>query len=156
MDSSISPEQFEQLLPLACAWAAEQERHILATGEVLSESQLCDARLVGIAHPERVRLLHVPEISPPAHPALSQAAEAALLISPLTGGLTLRYGIFIRSDCRGNRPLVVHELCHTLQYERMGGFEAFLRQYLSECLTIGYPEAPMEQEAIERTARICD
>ena len=71
---------------------------------------------------------------------LRQAAEATQLISPLTGGLTLRYGIFIRADCRGHRALVVHELGHTLQYERLGGFDAFLRQYLSECITIGYPE----------------
>lgn len=155
MNPPISPEQFELLLPLACEWAAEQERHILAAGEALSEAQLHDARLVGISHPDRVRLLYVPEILPPAHPMLRQAAEATHLISPLTGGLTLRYGIFMRSDCRGHRPLVVHELGHTLQYERMGGFEPFLRRYLSECLTIGYPEAPMEQEVIERTARIC-
>jgi hypothetical protein len=155
MNSPIGPEQFELLLPLAYEWAAEQEQHILANGEALSEAQLHDARRVGVSHPERVRLLYVPEILPPAHPMLRQAAEATHLISPLTGGLTLRYGIFVRSDCRGNRPLIVHELGHTLQYERMGGFDAFLRQYLFECLTIGYPEAPMEQEVIERTARIC-
>ena len=51
--------------------------------------------------------------------------------------------------------MVIHELGHTAQYERLGGFEPFLRRYLFECLTIGYPEAPMEQEVIELTARIC-
>lgn len=155
MNVPISAEQFELLLPLACEWAAKQEQHIRAAGKALSEAQLFDARLVGVSHPERVRLLYVPEILPPVHPMLRQAAAATHLISPLTGGLTLRYGIFIRSDCRGHRSLLVHELGHTLQYERMGGFEAFLRQYLSECLTIGYPEAPMEQEVVNRTARIC-
>ncbi len=155
MNSPITPEQFEVLLPLACQWAAEQEKHILASGEPLSAAQLSDARLVGVAHPDRVRLLRVPEILPPAHPMLRQAAQATHLISPSTGGLTLRYGIFIRSDCRGDRRLVVHELCHTVQYERMGSFQVFLRQYLFECLTIGYPQAPMEQEVLDRTARIC-
>jgi hypothetical protein len=29
-----------------------------------------------------------------------------------------------------------------------------LRQYLNECVTIGYPAAPMEQEAITTTARM--
>jgi hypothetical protein len=67
----------------------------------------------------------------------------------------LRYGIFIRSDCRGNRALVVHELAHTAQYERLGGFEPFLRQYLFECLTIGYPEAPIEQDAVAIATRVC-
>lgn len=30
----------------------------------------------------------------------------------------------------------------------MGGIEPFLAQYLKECLEIGYPAAPMEQEAV--------
>ena len=85
----------------------------------------------------------------------AQLADTTQLISALTGGLTLRYGIFIRSDCRFNRAMVVHELGHTAQYERLRGFESFLRQYLSQCLTIGYPEAPMEQEVISLAARIC-
>ena len=51
--------------------------------------------------------------------------------------------------------MVVHELVHTFQYERLGSVEAFLAQYLQECLTIGYPAAPLEQEAILTTARVC-
>ena len=128
---------------------------ILAAGEPLSHAQLVDARRAGVAEPERVRLLYVQEIPMPQHPALRAAAKQTQLISPLTGGLTLRYGIFIRSDCRFHREMVVHEFGHTAQYERFGGFEPFLRQYLFECLTVGYPEAPMEQEVIRLTARIC-
>src|SRR5712691_4335072 len=155
VQSSITPEQFETLLPLACDWAAAQEQRILAQGELLSDAELSDAHRVGVAAPERVRLLYVPEIPIPEHPALRAAAEETQLISPLTGGLTLRYGIFIRSDCKFHRAMVVHELGHTVQYERLGGLEPFLRKYLLECLTIGYPEAPMEQEVIALTARIC-
>jgi hypothetical protein len=77
------------------------------------------------------------------------------LITQFTGGLTLRYGIFIRSDCRSDRTILVHELAHTTQYERLGGFEPFLRQYLSECLSVGYPAAPMEQAVIAIAERIC-
>ena len=90
----------------------------------------------------------------PEHPLLREAASATQLISPNTRGLTLRYGIFIRADRVGDRRLVFHELVHTLQYERLGGFQGFLRQYLNECVTIGYPAAPMEQEAITTTARM--
>ena len=114
-----------------------------------------DAQRVGVARPERVRILYVREIPIPQHPALRAAAEQTQLISPLTGGLTLRYGILIRADCAHSRAMVVHELGHTAQYERLGGFEPFLRQYLFECITIGYPEAPMEQEVVSLTARIC-
>ena len=143
------------LLPLACEWAVLQEQHILATGEALSEGMLTTASLLGVTAPERVRLLYVPEIPIPDDPALRSATLETQFLSPHTRGLTLRYGIFIRSDCRSDRTMVIHELGHTAQYERLGGFEPFLRRYLFECLTIGYPEAPMEQEVIELTARIC-
>jgi hypothetical protein len=151
----ITPEEFEILLPLACEWAAAQELCILSGGQPLSSPQLADARLVGVAELHRVRLLYVPQIPTPEHPALRAAAEATQLISPLTTGLTLRYGIFIRSDCRFHRGTVVHELAHTAQYERFGGIEPFLRSYLWECITLGYPKAPMEQEVISLTSQIC-
>jgi hypothetical protein len=151
----LTQEQFETLLPLASAWAEEQEKIILHDGIPLTQDQADDARKIGLAHPEKVRLLRVQQIPIPKHPVLRAAADATHLISPLTAGLTLRYGIFIRSDCWGNRQLVFHELVHTLQYERFGGFRQFLEQYLHECITIGYPAAPMEQEAVNLTEKLC-
>src|SRR5206468_274517 len=125
--SIITPQQFEMLLPIACVWAVEQERVILQSGVALTASQLADARRVGVAEPDRIRLFRVVQIPSPTHPALAVAASATGLISPLTTGLTLRYGIFIRADCWGERPLIVHECVHTMQYGRLGGFESFLR-----------------------------
>jgi hypothetical protein len=55
---------------------------------------LGDARLVGVAAPERVRLLYVPKIPIPDDPALRAAVQETQFLSPLTRGLTLRYGIF--------------------------------------------------------------
>ena len=150
----ITQEQFRLLLSLACVWAEDQERIILREGVPLSVAQIADAAKIGVAHPEKVRLLSVARVPIPEHPTLRTAADATQLISPLTGGLTLRYGIFIRADCWGNRLLVFHELVHTLQYERLGGFQQFLQQYLYECITIGYPAAPMEQEAVTTTAML--
>jgi hypothetical protein len=154
MNSAITPHQLEVLLPLACDWAVAQEQRILATGEPLTDEQALDARRIGVAHPERVRTLHVSGVPVPEHALLRAAAQATGLISPLTGGMALRYGIFIREDCRGDRALLLHELAHTMQYERLGGFESFLRQYLTECVSVGYPAAPLEQEAIAVAARI--
>jgi hypothetical protein len=140
---------------LAVAWAEEQEKSILRNGVPLSHSQINDSKLIPVAHPELVRLLRVEQIPMPQHPELRAAAKAVNLISPNTAGLTIRYGIFIRSDCWGQRQLTVHELAHTAQYERFGDLANFLKQYLYECVTIGYPAAPMEQEAIEVQKRIC-
>ena len=153
--SIITPQQFEALLPLAVTWAEEHERTILQSGVTLTESQLADARQIGVRFPERVRLLRVPQIPTPSSPALAAAAADTGLISPSTGGMTLRYGIFIRTDCWEQRLLVSHELVHVTQYERLGGFDSFLRPYLWECLTQGYPHGPMEQEAVTKSGRLC-
>ncbi|MCD6051663.1 MAG: hypothetical protein K0Q55_3072 [Verrucomicrobia bacterium] len=143
----IAPVMFKMLLPLACTWAEEQETMILRDGVPLTAKLLADARAIGVKQPERVRLRVVEEVPMPTNPLLKSAAEETGLLSPLTAGLTLRYGIFIRADCWGDRRLVAHELVHTMQYERMGGFAPFLEQYLQECLTLGYPNGELEQEA---------
>jgi hypothetical protein len=149
----ISQAVVKMVLPMACAWAEKQEPIILRDGVALTASQIADARQIGVAHPERVRLRVVEQIPLPLHPMLRDAAEVSGLISPRTVGLALRYGIFIRSESWGERRLVVHELAHTAQYERLGGFQRFLEQYLYECITPpGYPFGPLEREAkrIER------
>jgi hypothetical protein len=151
----MTPQQFETLLPFAKTWAEGQERIILDSGVPLTESQVADARKVGVVNPERVRLLRVPKIPVPADSGLAAAAAEIRLISPATEGLTVGYGIFIRDDCWLDRRLVVHELVHTLQHERLGGLPEFLRAYLWECITVGYPNGPMEQEAITTAQRLC-
>ncbi len=44
----ITPEQFQVLLPLACAWAEEQERIILRDGVPLTSAQIGDGKRIGI------------------------------------------------------------------------------------------------------------
>ena len=151
----INLEQFALLLPIACKWAEEREQIILRDGVALSDFQLVDARSGGVVNADRIRLMVVNQIPMPDQPDLYAAAIATQLITPRTCGLTLRYGIYIRADCRNNRQLIIHELVHTAQYERLGGFLPFLQRYLYECITIGYPAAPMEQEAIITAARMC-
>ena len=102
----ITIQEFESLLPLACAWAGEQEAAIVAKGVPLTADQIADAKRVGVAHPERARLLAIDEVPSPNSPALRRAAEITGLISPMTADLTLRYGIFIRADCWGQRRRV--------------------------------------------------
>jgi hypothetical protein len=143
----ITPAVLKMLLPLASKWAEEQEAIILRDGVPLSAPLIDAARRIGIKEPARVRLRVVEQIPMPEESVLRAAAEQTGLISPFTVGLTLRYGIYIRADHWGERRLVIHELAHTAQYERLGGFDEFLAAYLEECLTNGYPDGPLEQEA---------
>lgn len=155
MDRQSLVAQFETLLPLAAEWAAEQEQRILRNGVPLSENEIIDARIAGVREPGRVRLLKVDPIPSPSHPMLKAACDATNFVPAGPRGLTLRYGIFVRSDCWRDRALIAHELVHTAQYERLGGILPFLREYLLECATIGYSEAPMEQEALATGVRAC-
>lgn len=142
------------ILPVATRWAEREERRILLHGIPLREPNLSDAFLMGVAHPEKIRLLKVHCVPSPGNPLLKWAGECTGLISPGTAGMALRYGIFIRSDCWNNRHIIAHECAHTAQYERFGGFRSFLQQYIRECLQVGYPAAPLEQEAILKAAEI--
>jgi len=148
-------DQLELVLPLAVEWASEQEERILLEGEPLAGSELADASAAGVRHPKRVRVLPVETIPSPSHPILRAASAQIELLPSAPCGLTLQYGIFVRANCRQDRRLLVHELVHTAQYERLGGILRFLREYLFECATLGYGQAPLEREATEIATRIC-
>lgn len=144
----ITPQQFLELFPLAVAWAEQQENYILQNGILLTPFQVADARLIPVVNPEKVKLLRVNQIPLPSEASLRTAAQMTGLITTNTIGLTLRYGVFIRQDFWNNRKTIIHELVHVAQYERLEGIGQFLQKYLQECITIGYPQGPMEQEAI--------
>ena len=143
------------ILPIATAWVKRQQELILSAGVPLNEEQLADAAAAGVAQPERVRLLRVKAVPSLRTRSLRELAFKLGLLSPHTAGLTAGYGIFIRQDLWGNRALLVHELAHTAQYERLGGVKPFLRDYLHECLTDGYPFGPLETEAAAAARQIC-
>jgi hypothetical protein len=140
---------FRLSLPVASQWAKRQESRILKAGVPLAATSLRDAERMGVRFPDRVRVRAVDQV-PEMNPMLRIIARKVGLCSPLTRGMSLRYGIFIHTNCQGERALIVHELAHTLQYERLGGIRPFLKLYLYECLvTPGYPFGPLEQEAIQ-------
>lgn len=143
------------ILPVACFWAERQEHAILRDGVGLTPQLLADAKRLGVACPERIRLLAVEKVPPlPLSPWLRKMGEKCGLISRFTAGMSLRYGIFVRSDWWGHRRLIIHELAHTAQYERLGGFRGFLEAYLAECVSPGYPFGALEQEAERRVEEL--
>ena len=90
------------------------------------------------------------EIPPRLHPLLRFFGAKLGLTFSGTIGMALGYGIFIRAEYAGDRALLLHELAHVAQYERLG-LRRFLRQYLHECLTEGYPLGALEAEARDIT-----
>ena len=140
------------VVPLIARWVSLQEKMILEAGQPLDPSELENARQMGVQCPEKIRILLVDEISGPTSFLLKMAADVLNFYGPGLEGITYRYGILIRRDRYPNLHLIAHECVHTAQYERLGGLGPFLKSYLYECLVIGYPGGPLEQEAINRSA----
>lgn len=147
----FSLEQLRQILPPAIVWAKDYEKWVEQNGQGLQPEELTIARRAGVANPERIRVAVVPRIPRPDDGILAAANDEIGLITDRTGGLTLNYGILIREDCSSDLALFFHEFVHVAQYERLGGFEGFLPQYLEQCATVGYQNAPLEREAVETT-----
>lgn len=143
------------ILPVACLWVWQQERSILRAGRPLTPDQLADARRAGVLYPERVRVRICDEIPAGVPPLLMSVGRRLGLVSTSTIGMSLRYGIILRADACTSRRTLVHELAHTAQYERFGGLRLFLRQYLHECLALGYLNSPLEDEAQCVSRTIC-
>jgi hypothetical protein len=133
-------------VPIACWWAAYHETRIVRRGVGLSASQLETAGRIGIIRADKVRLLSVPVI-PPTNRLLRGLGMRLGFVSGATIGMTLRYGIYIQEDHWGDRRLLIHELAHVAQYERLGGFCGFMGPYLRECIDPGYPFGELEVEA---------
>jgi hypothetical protein len=134
------------LVPKAIAWAHEQSRLILQSGVPLTEKQTALAMQMGVAKPELVRIQFVSELPMPEDPLLRQITDTTGVIGPHMAGLTLGYGIYVvekHADVR----LISHELRHVQQYESLGGIEAFMPVYLAQIASVGYYDAPLEQEA---------
>jgi len=86
---------------------------------------------------------------------LAAAAASIHFLTAAPRGLTLEYGIFVRADHWRDRALIAHELVHTAQFQRLGGILPFLQTYIFQCATVGYPNAPLELEAVATAARVC-
>lgn len=139
------------LAPPTAAWVRRQERRGLATGVPLTARERSDARTLGVRDPDRVRVVRVTTAMPvPNGPGVRRLARWAGVLVPEAAGLCLGHAVFVRAPFWGRRALVAHELAHVAQYERLGGARAFLRRYFEECLTVGYPAAPLEREAAEK------
>lgn len=132
------------IAPAVARWAHDQERRILAEGIPLNEESLAVATDLHIAGPDEIRVLVAEPIPLPVPRALLKLA--GMLGFPVfePAGMALGRGIYLlHHDSR----ILRHELVHVAQYQRLGGIEPFMRRYLTECLTAGYLDAPLEVEA---------
>ncbi len=119
---------------------------ILLTWHALDPIQIARAQQVGVAHPERIRLLLVDALPLPEDSELRAAAIETDLFSERIEGMTLGYGILLIRRCVRPR-LVSHECRHVYQVEQAGSLANFLPVYLRQIADEGYDDAPLERDA---------
>ena len=140
-----------QLMPKAIEWAKEQEAFICEKGRSLNEAEIQFAEKVGVSSPEKIRMLVVDIIPAPDEPMLEYLCEYTGMLGPDTIGLTLFYGIFVKTGHEEDQRLLAHECRHVAQYEQHESIAAFLGEYLTQILEYGYEAAPLEVDAREKT-----
>lgn len=147
----MSPVMLWIGVPLATRWVLQQQKLIGALGVALNEEQKKDALLAGVKHPELVRIRVMKRVPLP----LPTPWVLKSWLPDDVAGMALGYGIHLHHYWANSREVLVHELVHVGQYERLGGVRPFLREYLKECLIMGYPHGPLEREAIRKQREIC-
>lgn len=127
-------------------WAENESAQIIRLGQPLNEAQIAIARKVGVAQPNKIRIMEVDSLPFPEDSELRHLAQTNGLLSPNMAGLTLGYGIYIRQGQSSNR-LLSHEFRHVYQYEQTGSLSAFIPIYLHQLYSVGYADAPFEIDA---------
>lgn len=131
--------------PLVAAWARLHEARILRLGAPLGAAGQAVARSVGVARPDRIRVLRVRRVPVPFARLLAALARRAGLPGPDVDGMTLGHGIYLRGT--HDTRLLAHECRHVAQAEAAGSTSAFIAAYLREVARHGYHAAPMEVDA---------
>lgn len=139
-------------LPLGTRWVRKQEAAILREGRPLQEWERLWAQNVGVRRPEEVRILPVPRVPTPGQTLTGLFHRVFGVLSEGPTGMAVNYGIYLEASQATNPSLLVHELTHVAQFERLGGVEEFLREYLTQCVRDGYWDSDLEQEAREAAA----
>lgn len=114
-------------------------------GRPLDTGELFAAEMVGVKHPEKVRVAMVDAM--PQVPDTLKELASEFLNPEHAIGLTLGHVILIRKDAY-SRKLMQHELRHVQQVEQHGGAHEFMTQYVMEVVKHGYENAPLERDAV--------
>ena len=122
----IDKEKFEALLPFALEWAKTQEKFVLEHGASLNPQLMADARLAGVKDCDRVRILVVDRIPVPELGELAEVARKTRILTEETRCTGFGHAIIVRADAWGDREILLHNLVHIAQCERVGGLEQWV------------------------------
>lgn len=142
-------EKVDRFFPAALSWFSETEAALHPLGRTLTDRERAKATELGVRRPEDVRILVLKKFPVPSDPELKKEAQHFGLGSFFEGGRTMGHVIMLKPRLAENWPVIVHELVHVSQFDKVGR-EAFLRRYITEYEMLGYARAPMELEAFAK------
>ena len=139
---------------LVSFWTKAKERHVFQHGRTLNPLEKEYAQKLKISQIDKIRILEVEKINHPFSLLFSLFAQFARAVISSPIGLTLGYSILIEKRYALRLDLIVHELVHVSQYEKMGGHQSFLKEYIYQCVSRGYLNSALEMEAEELSLSI--
>jgi len=146
-------EKIDRFFPAVLDWFNLTEADLRPFGRPLSVREQETARKLGVEYPEDVRVLVVQKLPIPSDPELKREAERYGLGSFFEMGRTMGHVILLKPRVADNASVLVHELVHVSQFDRLGR-NAFLRRYIVEMEMMGYARAPMELEAFAKQKEV--
>ncbi|MBT2335261.1 hypothetical protein J7E49_15250 [Variovorax paradoxus] len=138
-----------QLLPKVEAWYSEVEIQLAPFGRPLTAEEARTAIELGVAEPEKVRVVVLDEFPMPKDEQLLGEAKKHGLGNWSEGGRSNGRVVLLKPRVAQSPAVLRHELVHLAQQDRMGR-TAFLRRYLIELEMMGYARSPLELEAYAR------
>ncbi|MBI3896924.1 MAG: hypothetical protein HY308_01350 [Gammaproteobacteria bacterium] len=141
--------KIDRFLPPALNWYNQIEAQLLPQGRPLSAAEVDSARQLGVAHPEKVRVVVLDTFPMPEDPELRANAERYGMGNHSENGRAIGYAIMLKPQYKDEPTLLRHELVHVGQHDRLGR-TAFIRRYLVEMEMMGYARSPLELEAYEK------
>lgn len=138
-----------QLIGQYIDWAAVIDKSGQQQGIALSAAQQVIARDVGVAAPERVRLIYLPAVPFPLdNPGLKLLGESLGFIGPgiVNNAQVFGYAIYVRDGFVLDTPKLAHELVHVRQIEH-SSFQSITLWHLWDLVWYGYKNSRIEAEA---------
>ena len=130
------------------------EQAVFKMGRPLDERETQIARLVGVSHPEKVRIAVVRNIPLKGRAEAIQRYAGLASLDVTIKALAAGYGIVFAKGNETDIEILAHELVHVRQFEEYGR-EGLARKVLTERAVLsGITVIPTEQEAIFDTARV--
>ena len=147
--NNVLPVEIIKIFPAVCEWIEQQENDIFSKGRCLTFNETQIAKNIGIKNFDIIKVYESEFVPQPKNKIiLEMGKQFGLLNKERTKGICFRYGIFINKKATNKNLVLIHELIHTLQYEKFGSVEKFLYQYIKECIELGYESSPLELEAV--------